>query len=408
MALTATEVAGAKRRSDGKAYKLFDQGGLYLHVTEQGTKYWRYQYRLNGKQNIFSIGSYANATGRILMSLQEARDAHAEAQKLVERGVHPKQAREEKKAAAQAAKVDSFATVARMWLAWWRTAKSQRHVATTESRLNGKIIPALGKLGVNDITAKMVREMAQAIERESGSEMADRCLMVVKQVLRYAVAHQYLEANPASEIKPSEILKERKQVNFARLNEKELPGLLQAIELYQGTPLARLGMKLMAYTLLRTGELINLEWADVDLNAQTITIPGERMKAGRDHIVPLSTQATLTLHLLKQISGKGRYVFPGKQGAATMSNMTLLLMFKRLGYGKKMTSHGWRGAASTILNEKGFNRDWIEMALAHVPDGVRHDYNKALYLDGRRQMLQWWADRLDALKAVATEATAAA
>ena len=125
------------------------------------------------------------------------------------------------------------------------------------------------------------------------------------------------------------------------------------------------------------------------------------MKVGRDHVVPLSKQAAHTLRLVKQyreqVGSKSEYVFPGTQGAATMSNMTLLLMFKRMGYAKKMTGHGWRGVASTILNEHGFNRDWIEMALAHVPQGVRHDYNKALYLDGRREMLQWYADRLDTL-----------
>jgi integrase len=125
------------------------------------------------------------------------------------------------------------------------------------------------------------------------------------------------------------------------------------------------------------------------------------MKAGRDHVVPLSKQAAHILRLLKQygeqIGSRSQYIFPGTQGAATMSNMTLLLMLKRLGYGGRMTGHGWRSIASTILNEQGFNRDWIEMALAHAPQGVRHDYNKALYLDGRREMLQWYADRLDLL-----------
>lgn len=158
----------------------------------------------------------------------------------------------------------------------------------------------------------------------------------------------------------------------------------------------------MALTLLRTGELIDLRWSDVcldcgDADAPKITIPGERMKAGRDHAVPLSTQAVQVLPLLKQLSGKGQYVFPGTQGAATMSNMALLLMLKRMGYEGRMTGHGWRSVASTILNENGFNRDWIEMALAHVPQGVRHDYNKALYLDQRRGMLQSWADHLDKL-----------
>ncbi len=396
MALTATEVSGARKRDGGKPYKLFDQGGLYLHVSETGSKLWRYQFRLNGKQSIASLGKYP------VVSLKEAREAHLAAQKLVAQGINPTSDRKAKEAAEKAAQVESFASVAEMWLEWWRNGKSERHVSVTESRITGKITPALGGHRVNAITAKIVREFVQSVEAESGSEMADRCLMVVKQILRYAKAHDYVTANVAEGIKPSEILKQRKEVNFARLDEKELPGLLQAIEVYPGTPLARLGMKLMALTLLRTGELINLRWSDVcldcgDADAPKITIPEERMKAGRDHVVPLPKQACHVLQLLKQISGKGQYVFPGTQGAATMSNMTLLLMFKRMGYGKKMTGHGWRGCASTILNERGYNRDWIEMALAHVPQGVRHDYNRALYLERRREMLQWYADHLDRL-----------
>lgn len=275
----------------------------------------------------------------------------------------------------------------------------------TESRLTRIVVPALGAYAVDEMKAQTLVEFAKGVEAESGREMADRCLMVVGQVLRWAVSNSKAKINVHAGLRPSEILRPAKVVNFARLDEKDLPGLLRAIDVYSGT-LARLAMKLMAYTLLRTGELITLQWSDVcldcgDADAPKITIPGDRMKAGRDHVVPLSKQACHTLRLLRQyseqIGSKSEYVFPGTQGAATMSNMTLLLMFKRMGYAKKMTGHGWRGVASTILNDHGFNRDWVEMALAHVPQGVRADYNKALYLDGRREMLQWYADRLDAL-----------
>jgi integrase len=410
--LTAAEVNGAKVRMDGeqaRAYKIFDQGGLYLHVTETGSKLWRYQFRLNGKQSIASLGRYP------LRSLADARDAHRKAQKLVDAGVNPTSDRKARAEAVEAATVHSFASVAGEWLEWFRTGKSNRHVAVTESRLNRIVLPALGMKPANSITAQMLVEFAKSIESASGREMADRCLMVVGQVLRWAVSNGKAKQNVHAGLRTSEILKPAKVVNFARLEEKELPGLLQAIELYRGTPLARLAMKLMSYTLLRTGELINLLWSDVcldcgDADAPNITIPGERMKAGRDHIVPLSKQAVHTLRLLtqyrEQIGSRSEYVFPGMQGAATMSNMTILQALKRMGYAGRMTGHGWRGVASTILNEKGFNRDWVEMALAHIPQGVRHDYNKALYLDGRREMLQWYADRLDTLAKQAPAAEA--
>jgi integrase len=413
--LTAAEVNGARVRvEDGqaRAYKIFDQGGLYLHVTETGSKLWRYQFRLHGKQSIYSIGRYAEAgSNRVIMSLSEARDAHREAQKLVDAGINPTSDRNAKLEAAKAARVESFASVTKLWLEWFRSGKSARHVAVTESRLDRVILPALGAKPVNDITAEMLVDFAKSVEQDSGREVADRSLMVVGQILRWALANGKAKQNVHAGLKPSEILKPAKVINFARLEEKELPGLLQAIEVYSGTPLARLAMKLMAYTLLRTGELIGLRWDEVDISAEEIRIPKERMKKGRDHMVPLSKQAAHTLRLLKQyreqIGSKSEYVFPGTQGAATMSNMTLLQMLKRMGYAGRMTGHGWRGVASTILNEKGFNRDWIEMALAHVPQGVRHDYNKALYLEQRREMLQWYADRLDTLAKQTTAAAAA-
>jgi len=412
--LTAAEVNGAKARVDGgksQAYKMFDQGGLYLHVSETGSKLWRYQFRLIGKQSIASLGRYP------VMSLADARDAHREAQKLVAQGINPTSDRKAREEAEKAATVYSFASVSSEWLEWFRHGKSVRHVSVTESRLNRFVLPVLGGCAVNEITSQKLVEFAKAIESGNGRETADRSLMVVGQVLRWAVSNGKAKQNVHAGLRTSEILKPAKLVNFARLEEKELPGLLQAIELYKGTPLARLAMKLMAYTLLRTGELISLRWSDVcldcgDADAPKITLPGDRMKAGRDHVVPLSTQSVHTLRLLKQYrehsGSRSEYVFPGMQGAAHMSNMTLLLMFKRMGYAKKMTGHGWRGAASTILNEKGFNRDWIEMALAHVPQGVRADYNKALYLEQRREMLQWYADRLDTLAQQSSTAPAVA
>jgi integrase len=401
--LTDAEVKRARIRVEdeqAKSYKMFDQGGLYLHVTETGSKLWRFQFRLNGKQNIASFGRYP------LMGLSEARSAHRDAQALVAQGINPTMRRKARQAEELASMAVSFTSVAEEWIEWFRHGRSERHVSETESRLQRVILPTIGSESVNEITSRMLVEFAKTVESNCGREMADRCLMVVGQILRWAVSNGKAANNPHAGLKPSEILKPARVVNFARLTEGELPGLLQAIDRYTGGPLARLGMRLMAYTLLRTGELIALQWSDVcidcgDSDAPKITMPGERMKAGRDHVVPLSRQAVLILNQLRQyreqIGYRGQYVFPGSQGAATMSNMTMLLMFKRMGYGKKMTGHGWRGVGSTILNEKGYNRDWIELALAHVPQGVRADYNKALYLDGRREMLQWYADRLDAL-----------
>ena len=211
--LTAAEVNGAKVRveeAQARAYKMFDQGGLYLHVTETGSKLWRYQFRLNGKQSIASLGRYP------VMSLADARDAHRDAQKLVAEGINPTNDRKARAEAEKAAKVYSFASVARVWLEWFRHGRSERHVAVTESRLNRVVLPALGGYAVNEMTAQTLVEFAKAVEAESGREMADRCLMVVGQVLRWAVSNGKAKQNVHAGLRPSEILKPAKVVNFAR------------------------------------------------------------------------------------------------------------------------------------------------------------------------------------------------
>jgi hypothetical protein len=255
--LTNTEVKKADiKTKDGaaKSYKLFDQGGLYLHVAETGAKLWRYQFRIDGKQGLLSIGKYP------VVSLADARKAHLEAQKLVQQGINPSAAKQDAKKAALQAQADSFSQVSQLWLEWFKTGKSVRHVSTTEARMKNYILPRLGAVPVNVLTTMALVDVAKSIEAEAGRETADRCLMVIGQILRWAVANGKAIQNVHAGLKSSEILSpaDNTKTNFARLDEKDLPRLLQAIEVYQGSPIARLGMKLMAYTLLRTGELINM------------------------------------------------------------------------------------------------------------------------------------------------------
>jgi integrase len=203
--------------------------------------------------------------------------------------------------------------------------------------------------------------------------------------------------NPASDIKPADVLKSRRKENHARVDAKELPELLRAIEVYPGKHVTRLAMKLLALTFVRTSELIEARWAEFDLDAGRWDIPAARMKMRTPHIVPLSRQALEVLALLKQLSGEGELLFPGERNAKkAMSNNTILQALKRMGYQGRMTGHGFRGIASTLLHEQGHPHEYIELQLAHTPrNAVSAAYNHALYLEPRARMMRDWAGFLE-------------
>ena len=224
--------------------------------------------------------------------------------------------------------------------------------------------------------------------------------------MRYAVAHGLADRNPVSDVKPGDVLKARRQVNFARIEVTELPELLRCIEAYRGSPYTRLSMKLLALTFVRTGELIGARWQEFDLVAAEWRIPAERTKSRREHLVPLSVQSLDVLRTLQAAHGdparcKGdALLFPGERDhSKPMSNNTILKALERMGYKSRMTGHGFRGVASTAMNEMGYRPDVIEAQLAHVEENkVRAAYNHARYVEERRELMQSWADYTDAVR----------
>jgi integrase len=239
--------------------------------------------------------------------------------------------------------------------------------------------------------------MTKAIEQRGARDIAKRALETTGQVFRFAIAHGYATRNPASEIRPSDILKSTRKVNYARVDARELPELLRTIEVYQGTHVTRLALKLMSLTFVRTSELIGAKWAEFDQETARWDIPSERMKMRTPHIVPLSRQALDVLATLRTLTGQRELLFPGDRNARkSMSNNTILKALERMGYKGRMTGHGFRGLASTILHEQGYNHEHIELQLAHAPrNAVSAAYNHALYLEPRAKMMQGWADYLE-------------
>jgi len=385
VALTDTGIRKAKAKNT--AYRMSDGGGLYLFVTPPGGKLWRWKYRFDGREKLMSFGSYPD------VSLSSARERHLEARKLLATGTDPMAERKAEKAAAE----DSFQSIARIWLDHWQDGKSPRHAAYVERRMEADILPCLGARPIAAIEAPELVAMTKAIEQRGARDIAKRALETTGQVFRYAIAHGYARRNPASEIRPSDILKSTRKVNYARLDAKELPSLLRSIEVYQGTHVTRLAMKLMSLTFVRTSELIGARWAEFDLEAARWDIPAERMKMRTPHIVPLAKQALDVLDTLKTLTGKSEWLFPGDRNAKKpMSNNTILKALERMGYKGRMTGHGFRGLASTILHEQGHPHEHIELQLAHAPrNAVSAAYNHALYLEPRARMMQDWADFLE-------------
>jgi len=399
MPLTEVLCKGATCPEDRPRVRLADAGGLYLEVHPAGGKHWRWKYRHAGKEKRLSLGTYPSVT------LAKARLARDAARLTLAEGVDPVQAKSDAKLAKRLRLGTSFEAVARTWFEDWKGPRSPRHADYVLRRLESDVFPALGRKPVGEVTAPQLLAMAKRIESRGAIDIAKRALQTCGQVLRYAVAHGQLERNPAADVKPSDALKPRRKTNYARLDAKEVPTLLRKIDAYQGTPTTRLAMMLMALTFVRTGELIGARWGEFDLEGAEWRIPPERMKMRTPHIVPLSRQAVEVLATLnEQRRGVTDLLFPGERDhEKPMSNNTILKALERMGYKGRMTGHGFRGIASTVLHELGHRHDVIELQLAHLErNSVSAAYNHATYLKERRELMQAWADHLDRLRRGAT------
>jgi integrase len=391
MALTDTEIR--KSKAGDRAYRVSDGSGLYLWITPAGGKLWRWAYEFCGKEKLMSFGKYPD------VPLALARERHGEARKLLARGIDPMAERKAAKTAEKAAAESSFRTIAGLWFDHWQVDKSRQHVDATRRRMEANIFPLLDARSIGEIEAPELVAMVKAIEERGAADLAKRALENVGQIFRFAIAHGHAKRNPASEIRPADILRPTRKTNLARIDAKDLPGLLRAIEVYQGKQVTRLAMKLMAMTFVRTSELIGAKWSEFDLEAARWNLPAERMKMKDPHIVPLATQAIEVLEMLRTLTGASEWLFPGdRDDSKPMSNNTILGALKRMGYKGQMTGHGFRGLASTILHEKGYAHEHIELQLAHAPrNAVSAAYNHALYLEPRAKMMQEWADYLDTI-----------
>lgn len=401
MPLTKIECDRAKCPPGKKFLRLTDALGLYLEVTPSGGKYWRLKFRFAGREKRLSLGVFP------AVSLAEAREGRDQARKLLSAGMDPSEQRRQEKATRAVNNANTFEAVARAWHAFWSVNKSERHAGYVMARLEADVFPEIGRMPLDALTAPHFIRTARKIEERGAMDLAKRAFQTCGQVMRYAVAHGLHDRNPCADIRPSDALKPRDKGHYARIDARELPDLLRKIDTYK-SPITRLAMQFMALTFVRTGELIAARWDEIDWTAQEWRIPAERMKMKTPHIVPLSPQALAVLMELRTLTGKREHLFPGGHDPRQpMSNGALLGALKRMGYAGRMTGHGFRGVASTILHEQGYPHHCIELQLAHQErNQVSAAYNFATYLKDRRIMMEGWANYLAAARDMQQQATA--
>lgn len=389
-----------------KPYRLYDGDGLYLIIRPEGTSkggwWWRLDYSIGGKRKTISLGTYPDTT------LAQARKRADEARSLVQAGINPSEIRktgkatqakileDERRIAEGLPPVDSFEAVAREWYVKQLHTWAPSHASDVLRRLESNIFPTLGHRPIVEIEAPELLQAVRKIEARGAHDLAHRVLQVCSQVFRYGVATGRCKGDPSPALRGA--LTPHKKKHQAAVKPEELPELWRAIEGYDksGDLQTKLALQLLALTFVRTSELIGAPWEEFDLKAAIWVIPAERMKMKAEHLVPLSKQALAVLEKLKEISGGSRYVFPGRSRDKPISNNTLLFALYRLGYKGRMTGHGFRAVASTVLNEHGFRSDVIERQLAHSErNEIRGAYNRAEYLPERRVLMDYWSDHLE-------------
>ncbi|MDA8416435.1 tyrosine-type recombinase/integrase [Ferrovum sp.] len=391
--LSAAECKNATSNG-ARIRKLHDGDGLYLWVYLDGRKYWRLRYWQADKEKSLSLGVYPK------ISLSDARKQCDELRKQLQANLDPSAERKAILLQQKLAHVNSFEAVALEWYNKQLHTWVPHHASDVKRRLESNIFPTLGKRPIDQISALELLETLRKIESRGAYDLAHRVLQVCGQVFRYGIATGRCSRNLSTDLRGA--LTPHVKQHQSAVRPEELPELLRAIAKYDetGDRQTRLALQLLAQTFVRTSELIGAEWVEFDLDHALWIIPAERMKMKTEHIVPLARQAITLLTELKQISRGSRFVFPGRNRDKPISNNTMLFALYRMGYKGKMTGHGFRAVASTILNETGFTPDAIERQLAHCErNEVRGAYNRAEYLPERKKMMQFWADHLDKLQA---------
>ncbi len=389
--LSDTHIRNIKSLEKPKKYS--DGGGLFLYVPTTGSKLWRMSYRFEGKSKLLSFGEYPT------ISLKLARTKRDEAKKLLAEGIDPSEQKKKIKAEKEKLILNSFENIAREWHENLTVNNSYAVRHRKLDTLQKHVFPHIGHIPITQIEASEILAIVKPLESKS-IDYAHRVLQYCAMVFRYAIATNKAKYNVVINLKGA--LLPKRPVHRSAITEPIKVGkLLNEIDNYGGYFQVQCALKIMPYVFVRSSELRYARWEDIDFEEKLWRIPAEYMKMNTPHIVPLADQVIDILKSLKEYTGDGNFVFPSvKSNNKPISKSVMLHALRCMGYRKdELCVHGFRSIASTLLNELGFNRDWIERQLAHHErNAVRASYNYAQYLPSRKKMMQEWANYLESLK----------
>lgn len=386
--LTNTEVLRAKATE--KDLTLHDGDGLFLLVKTSGKKLWRFRYqRPNTKQRtMIGLGTFP------ALSLANARGLKAEYLALLANGIDPQVQAEVAEEQQQIALDSIFSTVAANWFQLKSKSVTPDYAKDIWRSLEKDVFPAIGEIPVQKIKARTLVEALEPTKARGALETVRRLVQRINEIMIYATNTGLIDANPASGIGMA--FEKPKKQNMPTLRPEELPKLMRTLVMSNLSVPTRCLIEWQLLTLVRPSEAAGARWAEIDLESKLWTIPAERMKAKRVHIVPLSVQALEILEVMKKISANREHVFPSRNNPRkAMNSQTANAALKRIGYGNKLVAHGLRSIASTAMNEANFNADVIESALAHIDKNeVRRAYNRSLYISQRIELMNWWGNQI--------------
>lgn len=382
--LTNNEILKAKPQE--KDFTLHDGDGLFLLVKTSGKKLWRFRYQRpeSSSRTNLSLGSYPALT---LAVARQMRDQYLS---LLAQGIDPQKQQEEVSEQRQIELDSIFSVVAGRWFLIKSKSVTEDYAKDIWRSLEKDVFPAIGEIPVQLLKARTIVEALEPIKARGALETVRRLVQRINEIMIYAVNTGLIDANPASGVGMA--FEKPKKQNMPTLRPEELPKLMRSLVMSNLSITTRCLIEWQLLTLVRPSEASGTEWAEIDLDLKLWVIPAERMKAKREHIVPLSIQALEILEVMRPLSANRQYVFPSRNDPKQpMNSQTANAALKRIGYGGKLVAHGLRSIASTALNEASFNPDVIESALAHTDKNeVRRAYNRSTYLEQRKEMMSWW------------------
>lgn len=386
--LSDVKVKAAKAKE--KDYILTDGNGLQMRVRINGSKLWNFNYiHPETKKRInMGLGTFPE------ISLAQARKRTVEARELVAQGLDPKEKRDAERYAKKAETEHTFENISTEWFKLKKDSVTPAYAEDIWRSLTLHVFPNLGTTPISAISAPKVITLLRPLEAKGSLETVKRLTQRLNEIMTYGVNSGLIHANPLTGIRS--VFKKPKKTNMAALAPDELKELMVTIANASIKRTTRCLIEWQLHTMTRPAEAATSRWDDIDFEKKIWTIPAERMKKRRIHIIPLTEQALAILEVMKPYSGYREYVFPADRDPRTHCNsQTANMALKRMGFEGRLVSHGMRSMASTILNEHGWDPELIEVALAHVDkDEVRSAYNRAEYIDRRRPMMAWWSNHI--------------